>query len=116
MPVRSNNKTSNKSYNKLKAVEECRQRLKQLEAENNRLLDWLSFLQEGAIFDWENKKKKMKRNIPKKFRGIYDKAKNGKSRKMAIRAFCLECCSYSSKEVKLCTDEGCPLYKYRLTG
>lgn len=32
----------------------------------------------------------------------------------AIRAKCLDCCNGSSKEVKLCTVAGCPLYPLRL--
>ena len=32
----------------------------------------------------------------------------------AVRAFCLECCGGSYKEVKLCPAQRCPLYDYRL--
>lgn len=32
----------------------------------------------------------------------------------AVRAFCLECCGGSYKEVKLCPAQRCPLYAYRL--
>lgn len=32
----------------------------------------------------------------------------------AMRAYCLSCCMYSAKEVKLCTVYDCPLYPYRL--
>lgn len=31
----------------------------------------------------------------------------------AVRAFCLECCGGSHKEVKLCPAQRCPLYAYR---
>jgi len=51
--------------------------------------------------------------IPKLYRGIYDKAVTGSSRKAAMHAFCLECCGWQIKEVFLCTDLGCPLYSYR---
>ena len=51
--------------------------------------------------------------IPKLYRGIYDKAVAGRSRKAAMHAFCLECCGYQIQEVYLCTDLGCPLYPYR---
>jgi hypothetical protein len=56
------------------------------------------------------------RDIPKKYRKLYNKAKNSTSRKAKIRAFCLECCSYSEKEVGLCTDSGCVFHKIRLNG
>ncbi len=32
----------------------------------------------------------------------------------AIRKNCLECCNESPKEVKECTLENCPLFRYRL--
>lgn len=32
----------------------------------------------------------------------------------AIRAHCLHCCGYSTKEVKLCTVTSCSLYPYRM--
>jgi hypothetical protein len=51
--------------------------------------------------------------IPKAYRGIYEKAMEGNSRKAAMHAFCLECCGYQIKEVFACTDLGCPLYPYR---
>lgn len=51
--------------------------------------------------------------IPKLYRGIYDKAVTGKSRKAAMHAFCLECCGWEIKEVFACTDSGCALYPYR---
>ncbi len=51
--------------------------------------------------------------MPRSHRACYDKAVSGKSRKAAMRAFCLECCGYEIREVFLCTDLGCPLYPYR---
>ena len=51
--------------------------------------------------------------MPRSYRACYDKAVSGKSRKAAMRAFCLECCGYEIREVFLCTDLGCPLYPYR---
>ena len=51
--------------------------------------------------------------IPKLYRGIYNKAVAGKSRKAAMHAQCLECCGWSIKEVFLCTSPQCPLYPYR---
>ena len=56
----------------------------------------------------------MERDVPRKYVGIYKK--RNRSRKAAIRSFCLECCHYETKEVENCTDEGCPLYHWRLKG
>jgi len=56
------------------------------------------------------------RNTPQKYKKLYVKALAKKSRKAAIRSFCLECMCYYPDEVKRCTDDGCPLYKYRING
>jgi len=56
------------------------------------------------------------RNVPKKYRGLYIKAMNKTSRKAAIRSFCLECVCYQEKEAINCTDDGCPLWRYREHG
>ena len=56
------------------------------------------------------------RDIPPMFQKLYKRAKTGRSQQAAIRSFCLECVAYVLDEVKLCTDTGCPLYEYRLTG
>jgi len=56
----------------------------------------------------------MERLIPKKYQGMYNR--RNKSRKAAVRSFCLECVGYMEKEVVLCSDEACPLFKWRLTG
>jgi hypothetical protein len=53
------------------------------------------------------------RDIPKIYRRIYEQAVKGKSRKAAMRSFCLECCGWQIKEVFLCTDLACSLYPYR---
>ena len=58
----------------------------------------------------------MARDVPPKYRALYQKAIGKKSRKAAIRSFCIECVGYQEVEVKLCTDTTCPLYKYRLHG
>ena len=52
-------------------------------------------------------------NIPKRYLKLYKEAKDGRSRKAKIRYFCLECCGFQPKEVKLCTDTGCPFWKIR---
>ena len=44
------------------------------------------------------------RDIPPKYRAMYKRAMSGKSRKAAMRIFCLECVYYSEMEVSLCTD------------
>jgi len=51
--------------------------------------------------------------MPKLYRGTYDRAMSGKSRKAAMRAFCLECLVWQINEVFSCTDAACPLYPYR---
>ena len=51
--------------------------------------------------------------IPARQRSIFLRAWEGKSRKAAIRAFCLECMGYQSAEVNRCTAPACPLYSYR---
>jgi hypothetical protein len=55
----------------------------------------------------------VRRDIPISMRATYDKAMTGKSRTAAVRAFCQECCGYERFQVSLCTDTGCPLYRYR---
>ena len=54
-----------------------------------------------------------KRSVPKLYEGLYKKAMAGSSRKAAMHAFCAECVGWIAKEIKLCTDKGCPLYPYR---
>ncbi len=54
--------------------------------------------------------------IPPAYRGLYRRAITGRSRKSAVRAFCLECVGWSPKEVRLCVTKGCPLYMYRVKG
>jgi hypothetical protein len=44
---------------------------------------------------------------------LYDRAMTGKSRKAAMRMFCLECMGYSERGVEECTTTVCPLYPYR---
>ncbi|MHC4890748.1 MAG: hypothetical protein ACYTEO_14940 [Planctomycetota bacterium] len=55
----------------------------------------------------------MREGITKKYQGIYDKAMQGRSPISAIRASCLICMSSSTKGIRSCTDEGCPLWLYR---
>lgn len=58
----------------------------------------------------------MERIVPKKYKSLYNKGIQGKSRKAAIRSFCLECVGYFSSEVENCGDTSCPLYNYRKNG
>ena len=51
--------------------------------------------------------------IPARQRPIFRRAWRGRSRKAAMRAFCLECMGYQSAEVNRCTAPACPLYPYR---
>jgi hypothetical protein len=55
----------------------------------------------------------MRTEIPKSYQRNYDKAMKGRSMKAGIKAFCLECVGYDRKEIKNCSDSGCPLFKYR---
>lgn len=55
-------------------------------------------------------------DVPAKYRKLYRRAWSGKSRKAAIRAFCLECVYWSEKEVRLCTAPACPLFEFREKG
>lgn len=57
---------------------------------------------------------KMIDDVPKKYIGLYSCRQ--KSRKAAIRVFCLRCVGYDDKEVENCTDLGCTLYCWRLKG
>jgi hypothetical protein len=54
--------------------------------------------------------------VPPRFRAIYRKGIAGKSRKAAIRAFCLQCTGWSASEVQRCTSTSCPLFPYRVKG
>ena len=57
---------------------------------------------------------KKRAGIPKKYRGIYDKAMSGEaSPRQAIKSFCLECTGGIKEEVRLCTGVACQLYNYR---
>lgn len=51
--------------------------------------------------------------IPKLYRGIYDRAVKGKSLRAAINAFCLECVCWQREEIRQCTDLACPLFAVR---
>lgn len=55
----------------------------------------------------------MRKGIPQKYQGIYNRVMSGKSRKAAMKSFCLECVGWFRNEVAHCTDTGCPLYPYR---
>ena len=54
-----------------------------------------------------------RQQMPKIHRSNYDEAVSGKSRKAAIKAFCLECVCWQKEEVRLCSSLACPLYPYR---
>ena len=51
--------------------------------------------------------------IPEIHRADYDKAISGKSRKAAVKSFCLECMAWEKEEVRQCTSLECPLYLFR---
>jgi len=57
-----------------------------------------------------------RKDIPPKYRGHYERAMTTNSRQAAIRAQCLACCGWSSKEVRNCTTTDCTLHKFRIKG
>lgn len=59
---------------------------------------------------------KRRADMPKAYRGIYDKAMSGQSKAAAIHSFCLECMGWQREEVRLCTSNACPLWRYRPYG
>lgn len=61
----------------------------------------------------QNRIAKRRSDIPKVYRGIYDKALTGKSLRAAVNAFCLECVCWQREEVRLCPSTPCPLWLYR---
>ncbi len=63
--------------------------------------------------DRETRIAEHKQQIPRAYRGIYQRATEGKSLRAAINAFCLQCCAYQRKEVTLCTALSCALWAVR---
>jgi len=53
------------------------------------------------------------KDIPRRYRGIYIRAINGRSRAAAIHAQCLECMGWQPAEAQRCTCPACALYPYR---
>jgi len=64
----------------------------------------------------DDKRRRKLADTPAKYRGLSRMAWGRKSRKKAIRGFCLECVGYMPSEVRLCTSPDCLLYEYRLEG
>ena len=64
-----------------------------------------------------NRKDRIKRELEATtpmYRGVMVKAYEGKaSPRAAIKAKCLECCSYERETIKSCTCFSCPLWLYR---
>lgn len=56
------------------------------------------------------------RDVPRRFQRLYRLAMTGRSQSAAIWSLCLECMAYVADAVRDCTDTGCPLFAYRLTG
>ncbi len=52
--------------------------------------------------------------LPAKYRQLYQRALDGRSRRAAIRAHCLMCCGWQAVEVELCTAPECPLFPFRM--
>ena len=53
------------------------------------------------------------KDMPKSMRNLFRQAWATRSRKSAIRAFCLECMGHQASEVPFCTSTSCPLWEYR---
>ena len=70
----------------------------------------------GSSSAFERVRAKRLQDAPAKFRRLYKRAWQKKSRKAAIRAFCLECMCWSPAEVAQCEAPSCPLYEYRSSG
>lgn len=54
-----------------------------------------------------------RKQMPKKYRGVYDKALIRGNLRAAINAHCLECVAWVSDEIRKCADLACPLYVHR---
>lgn len=52
--------------------------------------------------------------VPRKYRGIYERAMSGRSLKASARSHCLMCCGWDAGEVRRCTAVQCPLHPHRL--
>ncbi|HSW63971.1 MAG TPA: hypothetical protein VLH56_11790 [Dissulfurispiraceae bacterium] len=59
------------------------------------------------------KVKKRIESVPKVYRGIYQRAVEGRGLRAAIKSQCLECVCWQREEVKICSDSACPLYAVR---
>ena len=72
--------------------------------------------EQGVTTFYGDSRPRRLREVPRKYRALYRRAWARKSRKAAIRAQCLECVGFSSREVELCTAPACPLFAFRLKG
>ena len=52
-------------------------------------------------------------DVPEKYRKLYTRALAGRSRRAAIRCFCLHCVGWHEQHVLECTSATCPLFRYR---
>lgn len=48
-----------------------------------------------------------------RYKGVFQRAFEGVSRKAAMDAFCVECIGYEPEEIRNCTVTDCPLYEFR---
>ena len=54
-----------------------------------------------------------RKQVPKKYQGLYDRALKRGNLRAAVNAQCLECVAWVSDEVRKCTDLACLLYVHR---
>lgn len=52
-------------------------------------------------------------SIPKRYHDLFERARSGRSMKVAIQAMCLECTVFSPSDVETCPFRSCPVYKFR---
>jgi hypothetical protein len=68
-----------------------------------------------ASSERQARRKESLASISPKYRKLLERAWDG-SRKAAIRSFCLQCCGFSPREVRLCSNYACPLFEFRRKG
>jgi hypothetical protein len=76
-----------------------------------------SHISGGVVMDDSEKRAEKiaarREQIPRSYRGVYDRPVKGTSLRAATNAFCLERVCWQRKEIELCTDLGCPLWAVR---
>jgi hypothetical protein len=58
-------------------------------------------------------RRKLQESVPDRFRDVYLRATQGKSKATAMRVYCIECSGWSTSEVKRCVVLHCPMWAVR---